>query len=68
MTTPVHSQGWVTSSCTSPTLKRPIALAMIEDGLSRIGETITLVSDAGERAARIAPRCAFDPEGQRLHG
>lgn len=62
-----RSQGWVTSTCMSPTLGRPVALALIENGRARLGETITLAAATGTRRARIAPSCAFDPEGVRLY-
>lgn len=62
-----RSHGWVTSTCLSPTLGRPVALAMVENGRARLGETVTLVSTAGKRSARIAAPCAFDPEGARLN-
>src|SRR5262249_10882393 len=34
---PAKSQGWVTSSVFSPTLKRPVALAVIARGFERMG-------------------------------
>lgn len=62
-----RSVGFVTSSYQSPTLKRPIALGLIERGLSRIGEEIELVHLGQTFRARIAAPCAFDPEGVRLN-
>jgi sarcosine oxidase, subunit alpha len=62
-----RSQGYVTSSYASPTLGRPIALGLVEAGLSRIGETVSLYHLGAERRATITSPLAFDPEGKRLH-
>jgi sarcosine oxidase, subunit alpha len=62
-----RSQGYVTSSYFSPSLGRPIALGLVEAGLSRTGETVSLVHLDVERRATIVSPVAFDPEGQRLH-
>ena len=62
-----RSQGYVTSSYFSPSLGRPIALGLIEAGLSRIGETVNVYHLGAERRATIAAPVALDPEGQRLH-
>jgi sarcosine oxidase, subunit alpha len=62
-----RSQGYVTSSYLSPTLGRPIALGLVEDGLKRIGETVGVYHLGAERRATIAPAVALDPEGKRLH-
>ena len=62
-----RSHGWVTSTCLSPTLNRPVALGLVENGRARMGETVALVSTGGKRSARIAGPCAFDPEGARLN-
>jgi sarcosine oxidase subunit alpha len=62
-----RSQGYVTSSYMSPSLGRPIALGLVEAGLSRIGEAVSLYHLGSQRRATIAGAVAFDPEGQRLH-
>jgi sarcosine oxidase, subunit alpha len=62
-----RSQGYVTSSYFSPTLGRPIALGLIEAGLSRMGETVSVYHLGAERRATIVNPVALDPEGQRLH-
>ena len=62
-----RSIGYVTSSYFSPNLNRPIALGLIEGGLSRIGETIEIQHLGDIRKAKIVPACAFDPEGARLN-
>ncbi|MBD0416887.1 2Fe-2S iron-sulfur cluster-binding protein [Oryzicola mucosus] len=62
-----RSLGYVTSSYHSPTLGRPIALGLIERGAARHGEVIDVQHLGEMRQARIAPPCAFDPEGERLN-
>ncbi|MCV0395529.1 MAG: (2Fe-2S)-binding protein [Rhizobiaceae bacterium] len=62
-----RSIGFVTSSYWSPTLGRPIALALIRRGLGRIGETIELVHLGRPLKASVTPPCALDPEGARLN-
>jgi sarcosine oxidase, subunit alpha len=52
----------------SPTLGRPLALALVENGRARMGETVTLTSTRGRCAAVIVAPCAFDPAGERLNG
>jgi len=62
--------GHVTSWCWSPTLTASIALALVENGRARHGETLWAVSplaDARTRV-RIAAPCFVDPEGVRLRG
>jgi len=63
-----RSIGFVTSSYGSPMLGRPVALALIERGLSRMGETLEFVHLGATRRATIAPVCAFDPDGARING
>jgi len=62
-----RSIGYVTSSYMSPTLNRPIALGLIERGISRQGEIIDVRHMGEVRKARIVGPCAFDPEGGRLN-
>ncbi|MEL7097495.1 MAG: 2Fe-2S iron-sulfur cluster-binding protein [Pseudomonadota bacterium] len=61
------SEGYVTSSYFSPTLDRPIALALVANGASRIGEAVTVWHLGTQYAATITMPCAFDPEGGRIH-
>ncbi|APH70311.1 sarcosine oxidase subunit alpha family protein [Aquibium oceanicum] len=63
-----RSIGFVTSSYESPSLGRPVALALVERGLSRMGEEIELFHLGVTMKATIAPVCAFDPEGARING
>jgi sarcosine oxidase subunit alpha len=65
---PRRSLGFVTSSHFSPTLNRPVALALLEAGHARMGERLSVFHLGEERQARVAPACAFDPEGGRLNG
>ncbi|MBL0370620.1 sarcosine oxidase subunit alpha family protein [Rhizobium sp. KVB221] len=62
-----RSLGYVTSSYMSPTLGRPIALGLIERGMSRHGDIIDIRHFGEIRKARIVGPCAFDPEGGRLN-
>ncbi len=67
-TEPRDTQGWVTSSVYSPTLGRPLAMALVERGTNRMGEEVRIWDLDTWRSARIAdPRC-FDPTGERIHG
>jgi len=65
---PRRSVGFVTSSHTSPTLGRPIALALLEAGHSLEGQEISVFNDGDLRAATVKGACAFDPKGDRLNG
>jgi len=62
-----RSLGYVTSSYMSPTLKRPIALGLVEDGFARLGQTLAVYHLGAERRATVAGLCALDPEGKRLN-
>jgi sarcosine oxidase subunit alpha len=62
-----QSQGYVTSSYFSPTLGRPIALGLVEAGLLRMGETVSVYHLGAERRATIVSPVALDPERKRLH-
>lgn len=61
------TQGWVTSSTYSPTLGRPLAMALVESGTSRIGEMVRVFDLGTSRPARIADPRFFDPKGVRIH-
>jgi sarcosine oxidase, subunit alpha len=62
-----QSQGYVTSSYFSPSLGRPVALGLVEAGLSRMDETVSITHLGAERRATIVNPVALDPEGTRLH-
>ena len=63
----LKSAGYVTSSYFSPTLDRPIALALVRGGGSRLGERVGVYHLGAEQSATIVPACQFDPDGERLH-
>ena len=62
------AEGYVTSSCMSPALGHPIALAMLARGRERTGERITVVHLGQPVLAEVVPTPFFDPLGDRLHG
>jgi sarcosine oxidase subunit alpha len=61
------ASGHVTSSYHSATLARPIALALVNGGRARMGDTVYAPMAKGVRRARIVPPVFYDPEGGRLH-
>ncbi len=65
---PRGTQGWVTSSVHSPTLGRPLAMALVENGAQRMGETVRVWDLDTWRSAKITDPRFFDPEGKQIHG
>jgi heterotetrameric sarcosine oxidase alpha subunit len=67
---PVKMLGHITSATFSPTLGRPIALALLTNGWARLGETVVAASplDGVNVAARVVRPVFYDPAGERLHG
>ena len=65
---PAPIDGRVTSSCVSPALGHPIALALLARGSQRIGARVTVYYLGTETAARVVRTPFFDPEGRRVHG
>ncbi|WP_420145119.1 2Fe-2S iron-sulfur cluster-binding protein [Sphingobium sp.] len=63
-----RSEGWITSSAWSPTLNAPVALAMVEGGRSRIGETMNVWDMDGQHIATLCDPCRVDAEGAKLRG
>jgi sarcosine oxidase subunit alpha len=66
----LRSIGFVTSSYASPTLGRPVALALVERGRALVAERAALsLYHLGRsfRATAVNPTF-WDPEGVRLHG
>ncbi|WP_136440890.1 FAD-dependent oxidoreductase [Pacificoceanicola onchidii] len=61
-----RSLGYVTTSHDSPTLNRPIALALVEAGQQAMGNPVKIWHLGQSHTATIAPACAFDPEGVRI--
>lgn len=60
------SEGYITSAGFSPILNRWVALAMLRAGRTRHGETVSVVTPAGTKRARVAAPGAYDPQGARL--
>jgi sarcosine oxidase subunit alpha len=61
------SDGWVTSAGQSPSLGRPIALALLRGGRERLGQTVA-VHDLGRSGeATVVASTFLDPERKRLH-
>ena len=63
-----RSEGFVTSACGSPTLGKPIGLAMLERGHERKGEIVQLFDEGRLTLARIVEPVFYDPAGERLNG
>jgi sarcosine oxidase subunit alpha len=63
---PMKMIGQVTSSYWSPTLERSIAMALIEGGRDRMGETISFPLEGNKIvAAKIVSPVFLDEEGER---
>ena len=65
---PLKMIGHVTSSYHSPNLGRSIALALIEGGRTRLGETVHVPLDDRAISAVISEPVFVDPQGRRLRG
>jgi sarcosine oxidase subunit alpha len=65
---PMTMIGHVTSSYRSATLGRSIAMALVQGGHERIGETIYIPMPGRTIAATITGTQFYDPEGSRLNG
>ncbi|MEO3434100.1 sarcosine oxidase subunit alpha family protein [Inquilinus sp. CAU 1745] len=67
---PVRMQGHVTSTCFSPAMGQPIALALLERGRERHGERLVAAFPLKGEAVEVIVRSPVfvDPEGVRLHG
>ena len=62
-------QGRVTSSYHSPTLDRPIAMALVRHGPGRMGQVLEFPMPSGEvLKGRIVDPVFYDKEGSRLNG
>lgn len=65
---PMKMIGHVTSSYWSSTLGRSIALALVEGGQGRMGETLYVPMPGRTIPARVSGMVFYDPEGSRLDG
>ncbi len=65
-----HGEGHVTSTTYSPALGKNIALGMLMNGQSRIGERIKIVDLMGaqELIARVVSQHFYDQQGERQNG
>jgi sarcosine oxidase subunit alpha len=62
---PMKTIGHVTSTYWSPTLKRSIAMAMIEDGRSLLGQTLSFPLESGIARAKVIEPVFYDKSGER---
>ena len=68
-TPPVKMQGHVTSSYMSPNCGHSIAMAMLENGLNRMGEKVHVATMDGKvHRATVVESVFFDKEGKRTNG
>lgn len=58
--------GYVTQGVYSPNLHRSIALAVLDDGRSRMGDTLTITTIKGSGPATVVAPCFIDPKGTRM--
>ena len=65
---PASAEGYITSSCHSPILGHPVALAMLRRGRQRLGDHITVWHMGAGVEAEVVATPFFDKEGERLHG
>lgn len=64
---PMETIGQVTSTYMSPTLGRSIAMALIENGRARMGETVSFPLEGKVVTAKITDTVFYDKEGSRLN-
>jgi sarcosine oxidase subunit alpha len=65
---PADIEGRVTSSCMSPTLGHPVALALLTRGSQRLGERVRVYHLGTETVAEVVKSPFVDPDGRRVHG
>ncbi|MDF3607766.1 sarcosine oxidase subunit alpha family protein [Paracoccus sp. DMF-8] len=64
-----NTQGRVTSTYFSPTLNKPIAMALVLNGPDRMGDILEFTNPGGEPVkARICDPVFYDKEGTRANG
>jgi sarcosine oxidase subunit alpha len=66
--TGTHALGHVTSSYFSAVLGRSIALAVVENGRARMGETLHVPMPGGAIRVKLVSPVFYDPKGERLDG
>jgi sarcosine oxidase subunit alpha len=67
---PRDSLGHLTACCYSPALGKYIALALVKDGASRVGQRAYISDPLRHRfgPVEIVSNHFFDPKGERMHG
>lgn len=65
---PTRAEGHVTSSCWSPSLRQPVALALVRGGARRIGERLAAWHLGHPVPVEIVRTPFVDPAGARLDG
>ena len=69
MVKPVKMQGHISSSYMSPNCGHSIAMAMLNDGLNRIGEKLYVgTMDGKMHGVTVTSPVFFDKEGKRING
>jgi sarcosine oxidase subunit alpha len=63
-----RSEGYLTTSCFSPTLGHAVALARLERGRERIDEELLAFDQDVETPVRIVAPSFYDPRNARLNG
>ncbi len=66
----VNDQGYVTSTCWSPTLGSYLGLGFLKNGRARHGQTVRMVDHLRsiETLCEVCDPVFFDPEGGRMRG
>ena len=64
---PMTMIGHVTSAYWSEALGRSIALAVVEGGQGRMGETLYIPMPGATFTAKVSPMVFYDPQGERLN-
>jgi len=67
---PLPIDGHVTSTCYSPTLGQPIALALLKGGRERHGEVLWAYAPVADvqLQVRVTDPVFVDPAGERVRG
>ncbi|MDP9065425.1 MAG: sarcosine oxidase subunit alpha, partial [Pseudomonadota bacterium] len=65
---PMRLIGHVTSSYASSVLGHPIALALVEGGRQRLGQTLYVPMPDGDVAVEVTSPVFYDPAGERING
>jgi sarcosine oxidase subunit alpha len=63
---PAKTDGWITSGCYSPNLRRHIGLGVLAGGQRRLGEIVTVVNERRTFHARVVDMVFLDPQNERL--